>query len=181
MPTIVHGFDWPDRFVVGTVGDPGARAFYLQAKDGVRVVSVALEKQQSALLAEKVDEMLDALMATDGNPFSVPAESSSELVDVDPLDQPVFPEFRTGAIGLGFDPSTAQIVIEAQPFDEDDESDPAEREPAELLQVRIPVGSARAFVRRTLDVVEAGRPTCPDCGDAIDGPGHRCTPPDEQL
>src|SRR5690625_5829878 len=54
----VHSFDWPDRFVVGTVGPPGSRTFYLQARTGQRVVSVALEKEQTAALAEKIDEVL---------------------------------------------------------------------------------------------------------------------------
>ena len=54
MPTIVHRFNWPDRLVVGTVGEPGSRTFYLQARDGARIVSVALEKEQSAVLAEKI-------------------------------------------------------------------------------------------------------------------------------
>ena len=40
MPSIVHGFDWPDRLVVGTIGRPGERAFYLQARSGKRVTSV---------------------------------------------------------------------------------------------------------------------------------------------
>jgi uncharacterized repeat protein (TIGR03847 family) len=163
MPTIVHGFDWPDRVVVGTIGPPGSRSFYLQARAAARVVSVSLEKEQSAVLAEKINEILDALMTTDGNPSSVPATSPPELIDTDPLDQPVEPEFRTGAIGLGWDPTTSQIVIEAYPIDdsepddnqgEDDQDIP---EPAEMMVVRIPVGTARAFAKRTLDVVRAGR------------------------
>ncbi len=48
MPTRVHKFDWPDRVVVGTVGAPGSRAFYLQVRDGARRTSVLLEKEQSA-------------------------------------------------------------------------------------------------------------------------------------
>ena len=60
MPSIVHTFDWPDRVVVGTVGRPGSRAFYLQARDGARVTSVGLEKMQSAALAEKIDAKLPA-------------------------------------------------------------------------------------------------------------------------
>jgi uncharacterized repeat protein (TIGR03847 family) len=186
MPTIVHGFDWPDRVVVGTVGPPGSRSFYLQARTASRVVSVSLEKQQSALLAEKIDEILDALMETDGNPSSVPAASPPELVDNDPLDQPVEPEFRTGAIGLGWDPSTSQIVIEAYPLvdgdsaDSDDlGSDPAIADPTEMLVVRIPVGTARAFAKRTLEVVGAGRPLCPLCGTPIDPEGHTCPVPGE--
>jgi hypothetical protein len=73
--------------------------------------------------------------------------------------------------GLGFDPSTAQVVIEAYPIDDEVEivSEESEDgieieavveipEPAELFQVKIPVGTARAFVERTREVVAAGRP-----------------------
>ncbi len=179
MASIVHGFDWPDRLVVGAVGDPGSRTFYLQARSGNRVVSVSLEKEQSALLAEKIEEILDELMHTQGNPVSVPAETPIELVDNDPLEQPVDAEFRTGVMSLGWDPSTAQIVIEAYPLvlvdgdaTDPNETDRIETEPTEMLLVRIPVGTARAFAKRTLEVVGAGRPICPLCGTPIDPEGH---------
>jgi uncharacterized repeat protein (TIGR03847 family) len=191
MPTITHQFDWPDRLVIGTVGEPGARAFYLQARDGARVVSVALEKEQSAALGEKIEEVLDQLMVRDGNPFSVPAATPVELVDNDPLEQPVEPEFRAGTLTLGWDPSTSQIVIEAYPLieievdeqDADDtfetEIDPIIIEPPEMLVVRIPVGSARAFAQRTREIVGAGRPICPLCGMPMDADGHVCALPDD--
>ncbi|QHC57627.1 DUF3090 domain-containing protein [Rathayibacter sp. VKM Ac-2760] len=175
MP-IVHGFDWPDRVVVGTVGSPGSRSFYLQARTGPRVVSVGLEKQQSALLAEKIDEILDQLMSAEGNPASVPPGTPPELVDNEPLDQPVAAEFRVGSLSLGWDPSTAQVVIEAYPVVEGDEDDTDDEPvvPEEMLQVRIPVGTARAFAKRTLEVVGAGRPLCPRCGEPMDPDGHDC-------
>jgi uncharacterized repeat protein (TIGR03847 family) len=181
MPTVIHGFDWPDRVVIGTVGEPGSRTFYLQARDGARIVSVALEKGQSAVLAEKIEEILDGLMAADGNPFSIPAVTPMELVDNDPLEQPVDPEFRTGAMSLGWDPSTAQLVIEAYPFVEVDAEgpEPVAAEPAEMLQVRIPVGTARAFAKRTLEIVGAGRPICPFCGTPMDAGGHVCALPSD--
>jgi uncharacterized repeat protein (TIGR03847 family) len=50
MP-VVHRFDPPERFVAGTVGPPGQRTFFLQARSGTRVTSVSLEKQQVAVLA----------------------------------------------------------------------------------------------------------------------------------
>lgn len=193
MPTIVHGFDWPDRLVVGTVGRPGERSFYIQARDGRRVVSVALEKEQSAVLAEKIDELLDEVATVEGNRFSVPPSAPTELQDTAPLDQPVEAEFRAGALSLGFDPATAQVVIEAYPIDDDlevfaepadDGSDEIEAvvelpEPSELLQVKIPVGTARAFVERTREVVGAGRPLCPRCGRSMDPAGHDCDLPPE--
>ena len=186
MPTLVHEFDWPDRVVVGTVGRPGSRTFYLQVRTGTRSASVALEKEQSALLAEKIDELLDQVSSDGGNGITVPTETPAELVDDDPLDQPVEEQFRTGVMRLGWDPATAQVVIEAYPYPLDDDADgvddeapdPDTLEPAEMVLVRIPVGTARAFVERTRKVVRAGRPTCPLCGGPVDEDGHVCTPPD---
>ncbi|WP_298711893.1 DUF3090 domain-containing protein [uncultured Micrococcus sp.] len=175
-PAHVHEFDWPDRVVIGTVGRPGARTFYLQVRAGARLMSVALEKQQSAIMAEKIDEILDELMALEGNPHSVPASTPVELVDNDPLD-PVQEWFRVGAIGLGWDPTTAQVLIDAHPLTDDD-AHPALEADAEAVRVRMPVGAARAFARRTREVVDAGRPICSDCGQPIDPDGHDCTLPD---
>ena len=183
MPTRVHEFSWPDRVVVGTIGLPGARTFYLQVRAGTRIVSIALEKQQSALLAEKIDEILDQLITVEGNPFSVPTSTPIELVDNDQLEA-VQEQFRTGAMSLGWDPTTAQVVIEAHPItdvdaDDNDESldEDGANEP-EMLLVRMPVGTARAFAKRTREIVGAGRPTCQLCGYPIDADGHICTLPE---
>jgi uncharacterized repeat protein (TIGR03847 family) len=182
MPTRVHEFAWPDRVVVGTIGLPGARTFYLQVRSGTQLMSIVLEKQQSALLAEKIDEILDQLTTVEGNPFSVPTSTPLELVDNDPLEA-VQEQFRTGSMSLGWDPTTAQVVIEAYPITEvdadDDESlDESNANAAEMLLVRMPVGTARAFAKRTREIVGAGRPTCPLCGYPIDADGHICTLPE---
>jgi uncharacterized repeat protein (TIGR03847 family) len=182
MPTIVHEFAWPDRVVIGTIGEPGERTFYLQVRTGKQVVSVALEKQQSALLAEKIDEILEQLTQNAGTAFTIPAHTPLELVDNDPLEQPVDEQFRAGAMGLGWDPSTAQVVIEAYPVVENDEDTPdtVTDEPAEMLLVRIPVGTAQAFAMRTHEVVGAGRPICALCGTPIDAAGHVCVLPGDR-
>ena len=181
MPTRVHEFAWPDRVVVGTIGLPGARTFYLQVRAGTQIVSIALEKQQSALLAEKIDEILDQLITVEGNPFSVPTSTPIELVDNDQLEA-VQEQFRAGAMSLGWDPTTAQVVIEAYPITDSDENDePLDEDDAtesEMLLVRMPVGTARAFAKRTREIVGAGRPTCPLCGYPIDADGHICTLPE---
>ena len=188
MPTEVHEFDWPDRVVVGTVGRPGERTFYLQVRTGARSASVAIEKEQSALLAEKIDELLAEVVAEGDGSVTVPAETPAELVDNDPLDQPVEEQFRAGAMRLGWDRSTSQVVIEAYPLEladaQPDDADAVDLpdaepvEPAEMLLVRIPVGTARAFVERTRQVVRAGRPACPLCGEPVDVDGHVCASPD---
>ena len=180
MTPIVHAFDWPDRFVIGTVGGPGSRTFFIQAHSRAQIVSVALEKQQSAALAERIDEVLDELMAHEDNPFSVPALTPAGLVDNLPLEQPIEEQFRAGVMSLGWDPSTAQIVIEAFAYSEEvaEALEPVEVEPEEVLLVRIPVGAARAFAKRTREVVGAGRPICPRCGVPMDSDDHVCELPD---
>ncbi len=84
MPPVVHQFDPPDRFVAGTVGEPGQRTFFLQARTGVRLVSVALEKQQVAALAERIDALLDQVMSDDLTATLVPAVAPHHLLDSSP-------------------------------------------------------------------------------------------------
>ena len=183
MPTRVHEFSWPDRVVIGTVGVPGARTFYLQVRTGKQIVSIALEKQQAAQLAEKIEEMLDQLITLEGNPFSIPKGTPIELVDNDQLEA-VQEQFRTGAMTLGWDPTTAQVVIEAYPItdvdaDDNDESvDENSADVPDMLLLRMPVGTARAFAKRAREVVGAGRPACPLCGYPLDAEGHVCILPE---
>ncbi|MBT1002867.1 DUF3090 family protein [Paenarthrobacter sp. DKR-5] len=140
--------------------------FYLQVRAGKQVVSVALAKQQAALLAEKIDEILDELLTVEGNPFSVPTTTPVELVDNDQLES-VQELFRTGAMSLGRDPTTSRVVLEAHPYtevDADDDDEPLDADAAgelEMLLVRMPVDTARAFAKRTREIVAAGRPLCP--------------------
>ena len=184
VPAHVHEFDWPDRVVIGTVGLPGSRTFYLQARTGRRIVSIALEKEQSALLAEKIDEILDRLREVEGNRWSVPTSTPVELVDNDPLDT-VEEQFRAGTLGIGWDPTTAQVILEAHPLPvdllESDDADvftEADAADSQMLRVKMPVGTARAFTQRTREVVDAGRPLCTLCGHPIDPDGHTCIIPE---
>ncbi len=181
MPPIVHGFDPPERFVTGTVGEPGARTFFLQARSGAKLITVALEKQQVAVLAERVDELLDEVMETDSASTVVPAVAPLALVDSDPLEQPIEEEFRAGTMTLSWDPEHERVVIEVFPFSEaavvtpdQVDQDFEEPEAEEVLLVRLEAGHARAFVQRSGQVLEAGRPDCPFCGNPMDPEGHLC-------
>ncbi|MGB0098675.1 MAG: DUF3090 family protein, partial [Nocardioides sp.] len=84
MAPLVHGFDPPDRFVAGTVGPPGQRTFFLQARRGPRLVSVALEKQQVEALAERIDELLDEVMGSSPEEPVIPAVAPLGLEDSEP-------------------------------------------------------------------------------------------------
>ena len=181
MAPLVHGFDPPERFVAGTVGPPGSRTFFLQARSGARLVSVALEKQQVAALAERIDELLDEVLASGRHSAVVPAVAPLGLEDAEPLEQPIEEEFRAGTMTLSWDPDDERVVIEVFPYTEaavvspeQVDEDFEEPEPDEIFLVRIPAGFARAFVKRAEQVLEAGRPTCPFCGNPIDPDGHLC-------
>jgi uncharacterized repeat protein (TIGR03847 family) len=168
---IVHGFDPPERFVAGTVGEPGSRTFFLQARSGPRVVSVAIEKEQVAALAERVDELLDEVMSEATTQAVVPVVTPIALIDDEPLEQPIEEEFRGGTMTLSWDPDDERVVIEVFPVGEEPDE---HGEAGEMLMVRLEPAAARAFVQRTAKVVGAGRPDCPFCGQAIDPEGHLC-------
>jgi uncharacterized repeat protein (TIGR03847 family) len=170
-------FDPPDRFVAGTVGQPGERTFFLQASGQGRTVSVALEKLQVSALAERLDELLDEVRRRQGEESTVPAVSPPQLEDVAPLDAPVEEEFRVGTLALAWDDDDALVIIEAQSADAaaDEESAPSDVETdADMLRVRLSPAVARAFAKRALRVVAAGRPPCPLCGNPLDPEGHIC-------
>jgi len=174
MPRQFHLFDRPHRFVAGTVGTPGDRTFYLQAVDGVRIVSVALEKAQVSILADRMEQLLDEIVARTGT--ALPASGEP---DTDALEQPIDEEFRVGAMGLAWDGDAGLIVVEAQAPVEDTEIaqetllEDVEEGP-DALRVRLEPGRARAFVDRARRVIAAGRPPCPLCGQPLDPSGHIC-------
>jgi uncharacterized repeat protein (TIGR03847 family) len=171
-------FDPPERFVAGTVGRPGDRTFFLQARDGPRVVSVVLEKVQVAVLADRLGELLAELERRG-------VETAGELVeamaeDVAPLDEPLNEAFRAGSLTLGWDGDAERVLVEARAESEDgeaidpDEDDDEDEDGPDLLRVRITAEAARSFVSRAARVVAAGRPPCPLCGAPLDPQGHIC-------
>jgi uncharacterized repeat protein (TIGR03847 family) len=181
MATVIHSYDPPERFVAGTVGPPGERTFFLQARSGTRVTSVALEKQQVSVLAERMDELLDELIRNGEGEGTIPAVSPVALVDDGPLEQPIVEEFRAGTMTLAWDATDERIVVEVFPYAEESVVEPGtpeeeidDPEPEELLVVRLPAGLARAFSKRAQAVVSAGRPPCPFCGGPVDPAGHLC-------
>ncbi len=179
MPRQVHLFDPPERFVAGTVGQPGERTFFLQASAQGRVISVALEKVQVAVLAERLEELLEEVRRRGGD---APGAADVVADDVAPLDQPILEEFRVGTMALAWDAEADLVIIEAQAQTSGEEAegtpdvepmDDAEDGP-DVLRVRIAAEVARAFVSRAQRVVAAGRPNCPLCGLPLDADGHIC-------
>ena len=195
MARRVFNFDSPDRFTCGAVGRPGNRTFYLQATKGGQVVSVALEKAQVAILAERLATLLLALRQGG-------VAIGSEPEDTQPaLAEPIVEQFRVGALTLGWDSERERVVIEAQELtdedvedegaDDDDEGDdplsPVSAQPAPVriiasdlaegpdgVRVQLEPEAAFTFATGAIATVQAGRPPCPQCGAPLDPTGHFC-------
>jgi uncharacterized repeat protein (TIGR03847 family) len=172
----VFDYDPPERFVAGTVGEPGERTFYLQASAGSRVTSVALEKQQVAVLAERVDELLDEVVRRTGGAAPVPAVTQVDLADTAPLAVPIEEDFRVGTMSLTWDGELERVVIECLEVGQEatPEGDLTPSPDAMMMRVSLTGAAARAFVKRAAAVVAAGRPPCPFCGNPLDAEGHIC-------
>ncbi|MFF2550131.1 DUF3090 domain-containing protein [Nocardia sp. NPDC058058] len=175
MGRAIHIFRTPDRFIAGTVGEPGDRAFYLQAVQEPRVVSVLLEKQQVKVLADRMGLLLDEVARRFGTP--VPPQPA-DVADVAPLATPIEAEFRVGTMGLGWDADANAVVVELLAITETevDESvvlDDTEEGPDAVRVFLTPV-QAREFALRSTRVIAAGRKPCPLCDEPLSPTGHMC-------
>jgi uncharacterized repeat protein (TIGR03847 family) len=186
-------FDPVDSIAAGAVGEPGQRAFYIQAEKDGQVLSVLVEKQQVAMLAERVRLLLDQVEAQfpgEGEDVAAPLTPGAGELRGDPV-----PLFRALAIGIGFDPSRRLVVLElherpiAEDDDEDDddedddvgaglpeavEAEPEEEGEGYLARLYFTAAQARAMATRGTAAVERGRPPCPLCGGPLDPSGHVC-------
>ena len=179
MARRVYNFENPDRFVAGTIGQPGSRTFYLQARDGKRIVSVLLEKVQVTLLAERLTQLLTEVRERGAD---VPEEPAPADVDSAPLDEPINEVFRVGTMAIVWDGEDETIVVEARAIDEEAEAeevgeeveDEEEDDDSDVVRVQLGPRRALAFAQRALEVVAAGRPPCPFCGQPLNPEGHIC-------
>jgi len=147
----------PERVTVGTVGEPGQRAFFLQAREDRLLVTVRAEKQQIAALAVHVGKLLEEAP----RPGELPSEEGLELEE--------FAEehFRAGALAIAYDEDADRIVLVIQARVPDDEE-------GDELRVSMTREQAGALAIRGARLVESGRPPCPLCGYPLDPRGHSC-------
>jgi len=165
----IHAYVDPRRFVAGTVGLPGERTFYLQASDARSVTSVALEKSQVTLLAERIERLVTQAGVSD----------TAGRDDNEPLTLPLEEEFRVGALGIALLPDegvSGRILVEAHALGEEEAAEPGDDDPeaADTLRVSLTPEDAAAFARRARALVAAGRPPCPFCLQPLDPGGHVC-------
>ena len=159
-----YEFTTPERFVAGTVGEPGERAFYLQIRSNARLFSVAVEKAQVQAISARIEVMVAEIRKS--NPLMIIEKLP---IDDAPLESPIDAEFQIGAMSLAWDEESKLICVEL--FELEDDEEDAE---GEVVEINITVAMAAAFAARSKAVVNAGRLPCPFCGIPIDPRGHLC-------
>ena len=144
-------FDELEFLTVGTLGPKGERVFYLQGRAYGELVSLKLEKQQVAALAEYLDRILDDL--PDGQIGELPT-------DLD-LREPVVSAWTVGALGVAYTQEDDRLMVIAEELVEDEE-DPA--------SARFSVSRAQVagLIVRAREAVAAGRKPCPYCSRPLE-------------
>ncbi|MFN2526683.1 MAG: DUF3090 family protein [Actinomycetota bacterium] len=163
----------PEVFSADYTGTAGSRTFYLQTKDEQGTFSYLVEKQQVALLAEKLRELLVAVDAADSVLAAEP-ERDPGLAIADPGE----PQWRVGAMGLAYQPDDDRVLVFMTPVGEeqDEVAPPEEAEDLEAFELRLSLrrDQARSFALHAAAVLAEGRPICQLCGLPMDPEGHLC-------
>lgn len=172
---MMRTFESVSRFVVGTLGEPGSRSFWIQVRSGDELVSLAAEKSQVSLLGERFEEMLREIRLAHPE-----IERPGLIEDREGLETPVIGDFRVGAIAIFFDEFLEKVQVDFREVnvevDEDElfEIDSASLENIEVLRVYLSLAQVKSFAVRAGALVKAGRLPCPFCTLPIDPSGHIC-------
>lgn len=150
------------HITIAAVGPPGQRIFYIQGSRSGSMVTLIIEKQQAAMLANSLQLMLEELQS------KYPEVEDPHPVWTDMrLREPLDPLFRVGNMGLGYSDDANRIVIVAYELVNEEE------EP-NVVSFWASWGQIQALVKHTAETVRAGRPICGNCGQPIDASGHFC-------
>jgi uncharacterized repeat protein (TIGR03847 family) len=162
----VYDLNPVDRITADAVGEPGHRVFYIQARQGHRLVTLICEKEHVSALATAMDQVLLSLAEGDADRVVEPDPILEMSMD---LELPLEPAFRAGRVNLGYDEVSEMLVIVAYEFGEDQDE-----ELQSVARFWVTPRQTRAFSIHAHEVVAAGRPICAMCGEPIDPEGHFC-------
>ena len=161
-----YDFDDPRVFTAGAVGEPGQRLFLVQVAQGTRMLTLKVEKQQVAVLAEYVSGIVRA------GPRPGHVDEPADLT-------PENPDWTVGTIGVSYDEDLDRVVIVASELvvRDEGEGEPASEDEGpegDLARIAITREQAAGFSMTASRLVASGRPACPICGGPMDPGGHLC-------
>lgn len=156
-----------ESLVVGTIGQPGEREFYLQAKYHSGIHSFAIDKLQVSALSDRIALLIGELKA---------ADYRFENIIVSNFEVPLIPEFQIGVIGIVWMGNTEQVSLDLQEIvaGDNDLIPIEEDEGPSIFRLLMSPDIANAFISQARKVVAAGRAPCPFCGLPINKEGHLC-------
>lgn len=191
-------FDLEDvaGFTTGTVGPPGQRTFFIQFAAAAGPVTLRLEKQQVAALAQYLGELMKDL--------EPPAAAA--ITPAPALAEPVEAAWTVGSLGVAYQPDIDRVLFLAEElivteadstdedddddfglFDDDDDDDEEDDEEDDFedffagvdddtgtLKAQLTRAQVVAFITRAAETVAAGRRPCRYCGRPLDGDGSWC-------
>ncbi|MEI8066056.1 MAG: DUF3090 family protein [Actinomycetes bacterium] len=178
MSRIVYNHEYAERFVVGTVGAPGERAFFLQIDSPIYSNCVAIEKTQVAALSERFKEMIQELRRN--KLASLDELSYSAQVINGEMQFPITEDFQVGIIGISWDQNSQRINLEVQAVSDIEVEDLISEDADEndllpdVIRVPLRIFQVRNFCTQADRTVASGRQPCPFCGLPIDVEGHLC-------
>lgn len=164
MAEFRYEFDAVEHITAGAVGEPGQRTFYVQARQGSRLLSIKAEKEQVRALAQAIDRLLDELAEKD----PLAATSDDLIITSMDLEEPLHADFAVSQMGLGYDADRDMVVLVIQGAAHDEEEEEM------LARFSATRAQMRALSIHAGRVVEAGRPICGNCGRPMDPEGHFC-------
>jgi uncharacterized repeat protein (TIGR03847 family) len=156
-----------DHITVVVVGEPGRRAFFLQARGAGKLVTLAIEKQQVQMLAVAIERFLaDLGVRYPGLPEADPSYAEEDMT----LALPGGPDFTTGSVGMGYDEGKDLLLLVVREMLAGELSSESAAE-AYLWSTRSQV---LALARWGAELVRRGRPICGNCVNPIEPQGHFC-------
>jgi len=164
MPESRNDYGPVNRIAAEAFGEPGQRTFRLFTANEVEAASLWMEKFQLAQLGSAIGEQLNRVKALRSADPPTP-DAARAYAGAPAL------EFRVAQMALGFDDRKGLFLLLAY-APEDVEESSAESRPTFSCQAT--PDQLRALAEQIEEVVSAGRPLCPLCGEPIDAAGHHC-------
>jgi uncharacterized repeat protein (TIGR03847 family) len=153
---VSDGYDLvAERLVVAAVGPVGERLFLVQCRAGSTLLTLKMEKQQVAVMADYL-----ARLVREG-------ERPDHLPPAPPLEEPAEPEWAVGTVGVSYDDADDRIVLVVEERVDEGES-------GAIARLSVTREQAAVFAIEATRLVESGRPPCPLCGSPLDPSGHEC-------
>ena len=162
MSRIIFNHENVSKCIVGTVGLPGERQFFLQVTSSQGITCVAIEKSQAMALSDRLRLMIKELRRNQLASFDE-LNILSERDDTT-LEFPITEDFRVGVIGISWQQDIQRIVIEAQSIGDESLTELLDEDEAlliedapDLLSFKLRIHQAKSFCDRTDALVVAGR------------------------